>query len=372
MSYEDYLQSIYYDPNHGGSFGGLEKLYRAVRKEGKYVLGKAKIRKWLQKQETYTLHQHVRRKFKRQRVVVPYMDYQWDVDTASMINYTKENDGYGFFVLIIDIFSRYIWTVPLRTTKATEMVDALKSIFDRGRVPDKMRSDKGVEFKNRAVQKLTKEEGIDQFFTQNESKANFAERAIKNIKSRISRYRSHHQTNRWIDVLSDITNSYNKTYHRSIKRAPSAVSKKDQAELWMIQYGIKPRKKKIKDTASKGGPVTRYKFKEGDTVRISHLQRPFQREYDERWTYEYFVVASRGMKQGLAFYTLKDLEGDDIKGSFYDSELSKVTVSEGTTFRIEKLLRRKKDAVLVKWWGWPAKFNSWIPKVDVKQYGLKA
>ena len=108
MTYEDYLSTIYYDPHHAGSFGGLEKLYRAVRKEGKYVLGRAKIRKWLQKQETYTLHQHVRRKFRRQRVIVPYIDYQWDADTAVMTSYAKDNDGFGFFLLVIDIFSRYV------------------------------------------------------------------------------------------------------------------------------------------------------------------------------------------------------------------------------------------------------------------------
>lgn len=77
------------------------------------------------------------------------------------------------------------------------------------------------------MQKITKDLEIKQFYTQNESKANFAERAIKNIKSRISRYRSHHQTNRWIDVLSKITESYNRTYHGSIKRAPIDVKKKD-------------------------------------------------------------------------------------------------------------------------------------------------
>lgn len=31
-------------------------------------------------------------------------------------------------------------------------------------------------------------------------------------------------------------------------------------------------------------------LKKGDTVGISHLRQPFNREYDERWTMEYFVV----------------------------------------------------------------------------------
>ena len=45
MNYQDYLENIYYDPQHPGSLGWTN--YKAVRQEGKYVLGKAKIRKWL-------------------------------------------------------------------------------------------------------------------------------------------------------------------------------------------------------------------------------------------------------------------------------------------------------------------------------------
>jgi hypothetical protein len=44
MTYQDYLGKIYYDPQHPGSLGGVDKLYKAIRQEGKYVLGKAKIR----------------------------------------------------------------------------------------------------------------------------------------------------------------------------------------------------------------------------------------------------------------------------------------------------------------------------------------
>ena len=112
MKYEDYLANIYYDPNHPGAYGVVEKLYRAVRKEGKFVIGRTKIRNWLLKQEDYAVHRETRSKFKRRRVVAPFVDYQWDVDTANMTFYKKENDGNAFFVLAIDSLSKSIWTVP--------------------------------------------------------------------------------------------------------------------------------------------------------------------------------------------------------------------------------------------------------------------
>ena len=98
LKYEDYLSSIYYDPKNAGAYGGVEKLYRAVRKDGKFVLGRSKIRNWLLKQEDYAVHRETRSKFKRKRVVAPFVDYQWDVDTANMASYRKANDGFAYFV----------------------------------------------------------------------------------------------------------------------------------------------------------------------------------------------------------------------------------------------------------------------------------
>ena len=78
MTYQDYLGKIYYDPQHPGSLGGVDKLYKAVRQEGKYVLVKAKIRKWLETQETFGLHRQINRKFRRRKVIAPFIDYRRD------------------------------------------------------------------------------------------------------------------------------------------------------------------------------------------------------------------------------------------------------------------------------------------------------
>ncbi len=148
MTYDKYLETIYYDPVHPASFSGLDKLYRAVRKEGKYVINKAKIKAWLSKQESYTLHKGVIRKHKRQNIVVPYIDYQWEIDTAILTPHDKENDGYGYFLLIIDVFSEYVWTFPVKRVGGKEVSEAFRNLLDRGRRPEKLRSDKGSEFKS--------------------------------------------------------------------------------------------------------------------------------------------------------------------------------------------------------------------------------
>ena len=157
---------------------------------------------------------------------------------------------------------------------------------------------------------------MEHFYTQNELKASYAERAIKTIKSKISRYMTRHQTHRWIGILEPITMSYNSTVHRSIKMAPKNVTTKDEVRLWKLQYALSKRKPMPK------GVPQRFVFKKGDTVRISHLRQAFDREYEERWTSEYFVVNRRKIKEGIPLYMLKDTMGDEIEGTFHPSELN--------------------------------------------------
>ena len=157
MSYEDYLKEIYYDPGHPASFSGLDKLFRAVRKEEKFVLSKAKIKSWLKKQETYSLHRGIIRKQKRQKIVVPYIDYQWEIDTAYMTTYAKQNVGFAFFVPIIDLFSKYVWTEALKTSQGQEVANAFQRVLrESGRRCERLRSDYGSEFKSLKFQSLLK------------------------------------------------------------------------------------------------------------------------------------------------------------------------------------------------------------------------
>ena len=70
------------------------------------------------------------------------------------------------------------------------------------------------------------------------------------------------------------------------------------------------------------------------------------------------------MHLGVCKYCLHDLQGEDLKGTFYKAELQCVTYSPNQTFEVERKLdcrgQGRKQEVLVKWKGWPDKFNSWV------------
>ena len=99
-------------------------------------------------------------------------------------------------------------------------------------------------------------------------------------------------------------------------------------------------------------------------MRITYLTNLFTREYDEKWTGEIFKVVKRFRRDGLVLYKLKDFLGEDIKGSFYQAELQKVSIKDDKVWKVEKVLkkrkRRGKVEYLVRWKHWPKKFDSWV------------
>lgn len=346
----------YYDPKQPGSFAGVDKWYRHQSERSR-----RQVKDWLRSEDAYTLHKPVRYNFPRNKVVVGYIDHQWDCDLVSMQGYIKSNDGFAFILVATDILSHYCWTRALTKKTADEVVKALSSIFSEGRVPTYMRTDMGGEFTGARVQRFLTDNNVKHFVAYNtETKANYVERLNRTLKLRMSRYFTHKQTVRWIDILQDVTYSYNHTFHRTIGRTPVSVNRENQAEVWEKQYG---------DTIAHNDPP--YAFKVGDTVRISHIRRAFQREYDERYTGELFKVKTRTVRAGLNIYSLEDFHAEPLKGTFYEKELQKVTADNATLYKIEKVIKSRKRRGQerehwVKFLHWPAKFNQWIKQSDMQ------
>jgi transposase InsO family protein len=236
-SWEQYLKKIYYNSSNPASFAGPDKLYRFVRNDGKFVLSKYKIKKWLQRQEPYSQQRPIKRPVKRNRVVVIGIDDQWDIDLMYMTKFSKYNRGKNFILVAIDIFSKFVWLRPLKDKRGESVMKALKSIFAEGRSPSRKRTDKGQEFRSRLVKSLLRQRRIEHVFAQNtEIKANYVERVIKTIKSKMYRYFTHAQSYNDIEELQKFAGSYNKTYHRTIGMPPNKVTKGRETNMWWKMY----------------------------------------------------------------------------------------------------------------------------------------
>ena len=367
---EKYLHSKYYDPAFPGSFSGLDRFFNAIKTDGVYNISRDDVQDWLSSQDTYTVNKTVRRKFKRNRVIVSGIDDQWDGDLMDLSSLAKYNKNYKFILLLIDIFSRFVWAVPLKSKHASEIIKAFKKVFSKGRKPTSLRTDKGGEFVAKSVQTFLKKQNINAFTTKNaEIKANYAERAIRTIKGKILKYTYSNQTYKYIDALDSILVAYNKSFHSSIKMAPQEVNETNESTLWKQLY-LPHKSNKIEASHNK---TKRYKFAVGDTVRISFLKKTFSREYDQKWTDEIFIISKCFRREGLPVYKLKNFNGkQEISGTFYQQELQKVKISSHKLYKIDKILSSKtvkgKRQYLVSWAGWGPEYNSYVNANEIKRF----
>jgi hypothetical protein len=137
------------------------------------------------------------------------------------------------------------------------------------------------------------------------------ERFNRTLKSRIWKYFSEKNTYKYLDVLKDIVNGYNHSYHRSIKLRPVDVTKENEMEVWETLYGKGPHK------------AVRFKLQVGDKVRLAKKKSEFAKGYYPTYTDEIFVI-DRKKQTDKPIYFLKDLHGDDIYGFCYENELQQV------------------------------------------------
>ena len=364
MDWQTFAEQIYFDPSQPGAFAGPAKL-RQVLKMNDFNVALGDIKKWLQNQDSYSLLRSVRYRFSRQRIVTVGIDDLWDADLADVANISQHNTDFKYWLVVIDVFSRHLWVVPIKSKHHTHMTLGFRTLFEQTeRRPKHLRTDKGTEFTNRSVKKLLKDENIHAYTTKNETKANYAERVIRTLKGLMYRYFLHKQTYTYTDVLQQLVDNYNQRPHRGIGGlSPSQVTRQNEAKLWKMMYVDTAKLKRKRSFA----------FEVDDHVRISHLKYPFQRDYQQKWTEEIFQITQRVRKYGHNLYMLQDLMNEPVDGHFYEIELQRITKDpNNSSFRVEKVIRRRRyrgqEELFVKWMGWPAKFNSWVRAVDIQRF----
>ena len=188
-------------------------------------------------------------------------------------------------------------------------------------------TDKGSEFISKHYKDFLKREGIKLYHTENEEKSSVVERWNKTMKTNMWKMFTVNNNTVYFDKIDKLVNDYNNAGNSSIKMSPvEASKKKNESKVWSNLYGdltyLKPGKPK---------------FSIGDKVRISKYKRKvFDKGYTPNWTEEIFVI-NKVLPTKPVTYSIVDLMGEPIEGSFYEQELQK---AKQQIFRIEKVMKR--------------------------------
>ena len=260
------------------------------------------------------LHKPIIKKFDKIKVYSQLKDNIWGVDLADMQSLSRKNKGIKYLFCVIDLYIKYAFVVPLKDKKEIIIVNAFNKIIKQSNgKPNKIWVDQGGEFYNIFFKKWLSDNDIIMYSTYNEGKSVVAERFIRTLKSKLYKHMTTNGKNVHYDVLDDIVNEYNKTKHSTIKMKPI-----DVGDNTTKLSSLKRNKRVYIDEHNEKDS----RFKVGDRVRISKFKNIFAKGYTPNWSTEIFIVDK---VNDTVPYTcnLKDLNDEEIIGSFYDKELQK-------------------------------------------------
>jgi transposase InsO family protein len=382
------LEKTFLTPSHPASFSSAQKMRDALlsRKHASKrvkVPSLLQIKQWQLEQRSFTLHRPARKHYKMKKVVVGGVNIQLQGDLVDMQRWAAQNSGFRYILLVVDCFSRYAYSRPLKTKQGHLVAEALESILDEAekRIDRKIKQiqvDEGTEFYNHHVKLLLEKRHVSLFSTKSPTKAQMVERLIRTLRTRQERFNTFGGKRAWVDSFPLLVKSYNKTSHSSLPRymTPTDVTLKNESLVWNHLYGEEllniPLNKLKRGPSRSNKKTTSVILKIGDPVRVSKRKRTFEKSYYQNFMDEIFYISHVSKSTKPPSYRISDVHGELLEGIFYRPELSPVRFNETTTKRskgavyaVEEILKEEirsdgKKYLFVKWQGYPSTDNQWI------------
>ena len=301
----------------------------------------------------------------------PHPHYRWHVNLQDMTIFkragkrSKKGTEYNFVLVCVDDFSNFFMIELIKNKWAATVLNAIIKIIQRVKsMPVFIYCDKGSEFDN----KLFTDRSTNGFrvqFTIDRRKAVYAERAIRTLRRGLEQYFAIRPFDNDIkSAIKTIINGHNHSPSRRNPRrldgtystpfevimTPSLMDKMEDAlrTRRSRQYTMNLRKKIINKLP---------KFKEGDLVRYLLHREKFLKEstLSGSWTREIYRILRVHRVHSfkpMHTYTLCKLNMTvPIPGlpSLPEHQIKKATITLRQTFPVERILKKRKNKVLVKW-----------------------
>ena len=210
---------------------------------------------------------------------VYHIDDIWSLDILDLKDYGPENNRVHRYVLVvIDNFSKYGWTVPIKIKNAQTIKNSFQNILTNSkRSPNLIESDRGKEFYNNIFQDFLNKNDIKLYSRNSSYGAVFAERLNRTIRDLLKKPVFEKGDGNWIDILPTITKQYDTRIHSFTKLTPTQGSlKKNEGYVYV---NLIDKRKKIKP-----------KFQINDLVRVADLKRTFSNGDTTNWSYKFHKI----------------------------------------------------------------------------------
>ena len=220
-----------------------------------------------------------KKKYATNKTDVYFIDDIWSLDILDLKDYGPENNrGYRYVLIIIDNFSKFGWTIPLKNKNAQTIKDSFENILKSSkRKPNLIETDRGKEFYNNIFQDFLNKNNIKIYSRYSSYGAVFAERFNRTIRDLLKKIVLEQGDAKWIDILPTITEQYNNRIHNSTKLSPKDASLKKNEGF--VYKNLLDKRKKVKPT-----------FQINDLVRTADLKKTFSKGDTTNWSYKLYKI----------------------------------------------------------------------------------
>ena len=210
---------------------------------------------------------------------VYHIDDIWSLDILDLKDYGPENNrNYRYVLVIIDNFSKFGWTVPLKNKNAQTIKDSFENIIiSSKRSPNLLEGDRDRGFFYNIFQDFLNKNNIKLYSRNTSYGAVFAERFNRTIRDLLKKIVFEHGDANWIDVLPTITKQYNNRIHSSTKLTPIQASLKKNEGF--VYKNLLDKRKKLKP-----------KYEIDDLVRTADLKKTFSKGDTTNWSYKLYKI----------------------------------------------------------------------------------
>ena len=312
----------------------------------------------------------------------------WQMDLMDVSKYAHQNKNYKWILLIIDVFTRFSYGIAIKNKTNDEVYKGLKEIL-KDKKPKVIMTDNGKEFLGNKVENLLDEDDIiHQTNKVGEHTAlGIIDRFVKTFRDMIGKNMTAHNNTNWIDNYKKLINSYNDTYHDTIKMKPK------EGDKHILALSV------LNNSLSKDNTQTKIKI--GDIVRIKLKESKFKKSGLPLWSSNtYKVLEVNGLnavlddnKESKTYLLQKvdkedkiDINKEELKSTKKKTQVRRLhkeelhekayeveDEKEEEKYEIEKIIGDKKyhnkRFFLIKWKGYSNKHNTYEPENELIKDG---
>ena len=227
--------------------------------------------------EFYSKSPH--KNYETNKTIFKSIDDTWSSDLLDMNHYDpKNNRGYRYILVVIDNFSKFGWTKPLKNKYAQSITDAFSEIIkSSNRKPHLLETDDGKEYVNKIFNEFLKKNNIRRYSRYTDKGAVFAEQFNRTVRNLLKKPVFLAGNADWLGELPSVIKQYNNTIHHSIKMTPNQASKK-------------ANQRKVYSNLEDKREIRKPKFKLGQSVRTADIKKVFSKGDSTNYSYKFYTI----------------------------------------------------------------------------------